>query len=123
MAAKKTEVDALTASIQSSTGKIGDLGVSIVQMKNDLSETEAGLIEDKQFLADMDKTCATKTAEWEQAVKLRGEELAALADTIKVLTDDDSLELFKKTLPSAASSFVQVDKSTAALRARALTAV
>jgi len=36
-------------------------------------------------------------------VKTRAEELAALADTIKVLNDDDALELFKKTLPSAAS--------------------
>jgi len=33
--------------------------------------------------------------------------LLALADTIKILNDDDALELFKKTLP-AASSFLQV---------------
>jgi len=31
------------------------------------------------------------------------QELLALADTIKVLNDDDALELFKKTLPGAAS--------------------
>jgi len=43
-----------------------------------------------------------------------------LADTIKILNDDDALELFKKTLPSAASSFVQVGTGASALRSRAL---
>merc|ERR1719161_573056 len=41
-------------------------------------------------------------------MKLRGEELLALADTIKILNDDDALELFKKTLPGASASFMQV---------------
>jgi hypothetical protein len=123
MGDKTTEVHALTDTIEAKTGLIGDLSVSLVQMKNDLSETEASLIEDNDFLADMEKTCASKTAEWQEAVKLRGEELAAIADTIKVLDDDDALELFKKTLPSAASSFVQVEASSSRMKVRALEAV
>jgi len=46
--------------------------------------------------------------------------LAALADTIKVLNDDDALELFKKTLPSA-SSFMQVQVTVQQLREKAST--
>jgi len=52
-------------------------------------------------------------------VKTRAEELAALADTIKVLNDDDALELFKKTLPSAAS-LMQVQLSLRDSRRAAL---
>merc|ERR1719242_1999176 len=62
MAAKEKEVDALTAAIEAKTLKIGDLGVSIVQMKNDLTETEASLMEDKQFLAEMEKNCKDQEA-------------------------------------------------------------
>jgi hypothetical protein len=113
MSAKAKEVEALTSTIEAKTKSIGDLGVSIVQMKNDLSETEAGLMADKEFLADMTKSCASKTDEWNEAVKLRAEELAALAETIKVLNDDDALELFKKTLPSAGSSFMQMNTHSA----------
>jgi len=51
-------------------------------------------------------------------VKTRNEELLALADTIKILNEDDALELFKKTLPS--SSFMQVKVSSTTLRANAL---
>ena len=43
----------------------------------------------------------------------------AIADTIKILNDDDALELFKKTLPGSAS-FVQIRVTQAATRARAL---
>jgi hypothetical protein len=123
MAAKAKEVEALTSTVVAKTGQIGELGVAIVQMKSDLTETEAGLIEDKQFLADMDKTCAAKTAEWTEAVQLRADELAAIAETIKVLNDDDSLELFKKTLPGSSASFVQVSTSATKMRALAMAAV
>merc|ERR1719263_1569076 len=50
-------------------------------------------------------------------------ELVALADTIKVLNDDDALELFKKTLPGASSSFVQVKVTAGAVRQHALSAL
>merc|ERR1712026_299198 len=60
-----------------------------------------------------------KKKEWEVIVKTRAEELAALADTIKVLNDDDALELFKKTLPSA-SSLMQIQVSAVATRKRVL---
>merc|ERR1712139_331430 len=56
-------------------------------------------------------------------VKTRQEELLALADTIKMLNSDDALELFKKTLPGASSSFVQLQVSSKAMKAGALAAI
>merc|ERR1719393_182424 len=120
VAAKKKEEASLTASIETKTQRVGELAVSIVQMKNDLSDTQAALLEDQKFLADLDKNCAGKQAEYDERVKTRSEELLALAETIKILNDDDALELFKQTLPSAASSFVQV---VAGPSARALSIV
>merc|ERR1719436_707886 len=107
MAAKTKEVNALTKAIEDKMTRVGALAVEIVQMKNDLGDTAQALAEDKKFLADMEKNCAKKADEWDTIVKTRSEELLALADTIKVLNDDDSLELFKKTLPGASASFVQ----------------
>merc|ERR1740123_1814197 len=120
MAAKKAEVDALTAAIEKKLKQIGELGIEIVEMKEDLSDTEAALIADKEFLANLEKSCATKTAEWEERSKTRAEELVALADTIKVLNDDDALDLFKKTLPSASASFVQTRVSLETMRSKAV---
>merc|ERR1711992_383329 len=110
MAAKKKEVIALTKEIETKLTRIGELGVEIAEMKNDLGDTQEALIADKKFLANLEENCEKKKKEWEVIVKTRAEELAALADTIKVLNDDDALELFKKTLPSA-SSLMQVQVS------------
>ena len=55
------------------------------------------MIEDQKFLADLDKNCAQKKEEYAARVATRNEELLALADTIKILNDDDALEIFKKT--------------------------
>merc|ERR1719155_3516 len=56
-------------------------------------------------------------------MKLRGEELLALADTIKILNDDDALELFKKTLPSPSASFMQIQVTKADQQRRALATI
>merc|ERR1712217_126411 len=109
MAAKTKEVNTLTSQIESELQRIGELGVNVAQMQNDLEDTKESLAADTKFLQELDAGCDKKTAEWEEIKKTRAQELLALAETIKVLNDDDALELFKKTLPSAAaSSFVQM---------------
>merc|ERR1739845_342379 len=121
IAAKTKEVNALTKAIEEKMTRVGELAVEIVETKNDLGDTAEALIEDKKFLADLEKNCKTKADEWAVIVKTRSEELLALADTIKVLNDDDALELFKKTLPSsAASSFLQFEMSAKQKKALAL---
>merc|ERR1719155_323584 len=120
MAAKKKEISALQKSIEAMMEKIGDLGVSIAKMKNDLEDTQEGLEEDKKFLADLEKKCKTAQADFEANQKVRSEELLALSDTIKILNDDDALEMFKKTLPGASASLMQVKVSTSSMREQAL---
>jgi len=122
MAAKTKEVNALTKSIEDKSVRLGELQVSIVEMKEDLDDTQKALLEDKKFLADLGKNCAQKTKEHEENMKMRGEELLALADTIKILNDDDALELFKKTLPGSAS-FVQMTEGAKNQRQQALAIV
>merc|ERR1719473_978777 len=117
MAAKKQEVDTLTAEIETKMTRVGELGVEIATMKNDLEDTQEALIEDTKFLAELKKTCAIKEKEWEVICKTRKEELIALQETIKILNDDDALELFKKTLPSA--SFIQIQETASSVRQRA----
>merc|ERR1740138_1221685 len=119
MASKKKEINALTAAIESKSARVGELGVKLAGAENDLEDTKEALAEDKKFLADLDKNCELKKKEWTVYKEEMATELVALADTIKVLNDDDALELFKKTLPSASSSFVQVKVTAGAMRQKA----
>merc|ERR1719421_2596293 len=119
--AKEKEIEAATQAIEEKLQRVGDLGVEIVNLKNDLEETAGSLLEDKKFLADLQKNCDEKKAEWAERQKTRAEELLAIQETIKILNDDDALELFKKTLPSPkSSSLLQVDISAQELKRQAL---
>merc|ERR1719201_2558828 len=121
VAAKTKEINALTSEIESKTALVGELGVELVTQKEDLDDTSKALAEDEQFLKDLEKDCATKDEEWAARQKLRAEEVLAIADTIKILNDDDALELFKKTLPSPA--LIQLTANSQSLKSRALSAL
>merc|ERR1740130_2141101 len=123
VASKKKEIAALTKGIESKTGRIGELGVKLAQMENDLEDTKEGLAEDQKFYADLDANCAQKKAEWAAYKGMEAKELVALADTIKILNDGDALELFKKTLPGASSSFMQMQVGKKAMQTHALAAL
>merc|ERR1719160_2251603 len=121
MSAKTKQINALTKEIESKTSRIGELGVELVTLKEDLDDTTKSLMEDEAFLKDLAKNCKTKEEEWAVRQKIRSEELLAIADTIKLLNDDDALELFKKPLPTP--SLLQVKTSGRATKQRALAAL
>ena len=67
MQAKTKEVAALTSTIEVKTKQIRELGVSTVVLKEGLADTHDALAGDKELLAEWDKSCATRAAEWESA--------------------------------------------------------
>jgi len=122
-AAKEKQIQANTKAIEQKIERVGNLGVEIETMKADLSDTAQAMIEDKKFLGDLDNQCKTKKAEWEVRSKTRTEELLALADTVKMLNDDDALELFKKTLPGSAALLQTTQVASNQMRKQALGAL
>jgi len=121
VSAKETEIAANTKAIEEKTIREGETAVEIVNMKEDLDDTSKALAEDRKFLADLESNCKTKKAEYEVVVATRAEELTALAETVKILNDDDALDLFKKTLPSA--SLLQVTITSKVVKNLALKAL
>jgi len=118
VAAKEKEIQAATEAIETKTEKNGSIAVKIVNLKNDLEDAKEALGEDGKFLAELKKGCATAEADYESRVKGRAEELVAVQETIKILNDDDALDLFKKTLPSP--SLLQLTTTSDDVRAEAL---
>jgi len=109
VSAKEKEIAAATEAIESKTQRAGETAVQIVNLKNDLDDAKDSLDEDTKFLMQLKKDCATKGSEYAERKELRAQELVAISETIKVLNDDDALDLFKKTLPSP--SLLQVTRS------------
>merc|ERR1712156_1314281 len=118
IAAKEKELNANTGAMEAKIERAAEVGLEIVEMKEDLDDTQKALVEDKKFLAELEKDCGTKEEEWTKRCKIRAEELLAIGDTIKILNDDDALDLFKKTLPS--SSLLQLQVTSAEVKQQAL---
>jgi len=118
VAAKLKEMEANTGIIESKMERAAELGLEIVEMKEDLDDTKKSLGENTLFMAEVGKSCATKEEEWNKRCKIRADELLAIGETIKILNDDDALDLFKKTLPTTA--LLQTRSSTIEMRRRAI---
>merc|ERR1719484_362093 len=121
-AAKAAEIASATSAIESKTKRSGEVAVEVVQTKDDLEDTLAEVKETEAFLGDLGKQCAEKKADWAERQKMRAEEVSAISEAIKVLNDDDALDLFKKAVPSmmqTGMNFLQKgSKPSIALRAK-----
>jgi len=73
---------------------LGDTGEALLEDKK-FSETGEALLADKKFLKDSEKNCAEKQKLFDENVKIRGQELAALQATMPLSSS--------KTLPGAFS--------------------
>merc|ERR1719460_3199919 len=121
-AAKKQEIAAASEAIESKTVRSGELAVSVTTTADDIEDTTAEMKETEAFLANLGAQCAEKKKEWAERQSMRAEEVAAIGEAIKILNDDDALDLFKKTLSLAQSPTVLLQqKSTAARALRART--
>jgi hypothetical protein len=123
-AAKQAEIASATSAIESKTKRAGEVAVEIVQTKDDKEDTEAEVAETQAFVGDLQKQCTEKKATWDERQKMRAEEISAISQAIKVLNDDDALDLFKKTVPSFAQTGLQFlqksSKASVALRANGM---
>jgi hypothetical protein len=97
-AAKKAEISAASSAIETKTQRSGELAVSVVTTADDIDDTTKELGDLQEFLANLASQCATKKSEWAGRQQVRAEEIAAISEAIKILNDDDALDLFKKTL-------------------------
>merc|ERR1719311_1936013 len=71
--------------------------------KQSLDDTEKTLAADTDFLAKLREQCATIDKQWEERSKMRAEEIAAVGETIGILTDDAARDQM-----AAAGQFMQL---------------
>merc|ERR1719359_469340 len=103
-ASKEKEIEFADESIESKKERVGTLAVEIVQGKDGIEDSAAEAAAAEKFAATLIQQCAAKKKEWAIASKARADEISAIGEAIAILNDDDALDVFKKSIPSA---FVQ----------------
>jgi chromosome segregation ATPase len=95
-AAKEEEIDTGRKLIVSIDAQIAELQEKYAEEAKQLENTEKQLALDEEFLKNLKEKCATMDADYEKRVKDRTAEIAAVTDTIKILNNDESFEVFDK---------------------------
>merc|ERR1719243_6661 len=96
--AKEMEIKAATEKAFNKEAEAANALKKNAESKEGLENTRKALEADTTFLASLKKQCAKMDEDWEARSKMRGEEIAAVSDTIAFLTDDDARDLFSKSL-------------------------
>merc|ERR1719335_530198 len=94
---KETEIEVATEAIETKTGRVGELAVSVVQTKDALEDATEEIANAGKYAKQLVAQCAEKEKEMGVRAKARAEEIAAIGEAIGILNDDDALDIFKKT--------------------------
>merc|ERR1719476_411990 len=113
-AAKLSEIKAATTQKKQKEKELADLLYKASKAKENKEKAEAAIEADNKFLATLEKDCKEEEVAYQERLKVRTQEIIALSETLKILTDDDARELYDKTM-----ALLQVDASQTS-RARAL---
>merc|ERR1719316_2592415 len=105
-AAKTSEISAGEEMAKEKTALLAKTKVQLGEAKEDLEDTTSAMEADQAFLVDLKERCSVSDKEWEERSKTRSLEIAAVGETIKILTDEDAHDLFASTL-----SFLQLSST------------
>lgn len=110
------EVSLLQNTLTGLEKRLGELAQTQADNKEDFvaaTESHGNAVE---FLGKLKSMCEKNDSDYQSRTKSRNEELVAIADTIKILDNDESFQSFGAALgksdPSSAESFLQLSKRT-----------
>merc|ERR1719262_1025806 len=91
---KETQLNAAKDKISTKSQELAKAKETAANDKEDLDDTQETLDADTEFLAKLREQCAAIDKQWEERSKMRADEIAAVGETINILTDDDARDQF-----------------------------
>mmetsp|Transcript_49635 Transcript_49635/g.137947 ORF Transcript_49635/g.137947 Transcript_49635/m.137947 type:complete len:729 (-) Transcript_49635:85-2271(-) len=107
-AAKLAEIAAATKSEGMKETELSDTLDKAAKAKEEKESTEEAMAADQAFLATLEKNCKAEDEEYKARFAVRTEEIRALGEALKILTDDSARDLYAKTM-----SLVQLSSAAA----------
>merc|ERR1719330_1758156 len=114
-AAKESEIASAKKAVTQMDAQLAAAGEKHAQAAQEFEDTQAQLELDRTFLAKLKEKCAMSGEEFDQRVKDRMAEIAAVQDTIKILNSDEAFDNFSKTVGAV---LLQTSEASAAERRR-----
>ena len=77
---------------------LAENGKALTDAKEDMASAETSLDADSKFLKQVIEMCGQMDTHFEERIKTRNLEIAAIGEALKMLTSDDARDLFSSTL-------------------------
>jgi len=114
--AKEEEIEAATVAIEKKSVRAGELAVEATEAKNAAENAANEAESNRKFAANLEENCKKEKEAFDVRQKERNQEALAVSEAVKILSDDDALDIFKKTMKSpatppggAGASFMQTE--------------
>jgi outer membrane murein-binding lipoprotein Lpp len=107
---KITHLGLLMKKLADDAKRSGSLAIATSEDKDSLEDANTELANAQKYLASLTSQCAMRRKYRDERAKMRNDEIVAIGEAMKILTEDDSLETFKKAVP--ASALVQKPRVT-----------
>jgi len=113
-AAKTQQIASAEKQLEAKKSESGRNGKKLADAREELTATREAFSSDKTFLSDLKLQCSSIDYDFAQRTKTRSEEIAAVGEALKILTEDDNRDSFQKT------TFIQMSMHNASLRQRVI---
>jgi len=97
-AAKLGEIKVATKQQKRKERQLTDTLSDAAFAKKDRESTQNALSADQTFLSNMLKDCKVEDEEYQKRLQIRSDEAVAIAETLRILTEDDARDLYAKTV-------------------------
>merc|ERR1719453_87585 len=98
LAELKTQLDEAEKMLMSKEMALAENGKALTDAKEDMENAETSLDADSKFLKQVIEMCGQMDTHFEERIKTRNLELAAIGEALTMLTSDDARDLFTSTL-------------------------
>jgi predicted nucleic acid-binding Zn-ribbon protein len=98
---KEEHLGLLMRSLTDKAKRSGSLALSLSEDKDSLEDTSIELANAEKYLQSLKDQCKQRQEDRNMRTKMRNDEIVAIGEAVKILTDDDALETFKKAVPSS----------------------
>merc|ERR1719313_1341001 len=96
-ASKTKEITARKEQVLDKTAALSAAKEELAHSKHELARTRDQLSADQKFLIDLDTRCADADTEYQERMKMRSTEMAAVSEALAIVMDDASRDLFADT--------------------------
>jgi len=106
-AAKTEHLGILMKTLAEKEKLIGDLAMSLSQDQDALEDAEEELRQGTKYLATLQEACEQRRKDRDARAKMRDDEIAAISEAIKILTDDEAMDTFRGVSKIQGTGFAQ----------------